>query len=756
MSIDPVSLGIQAALMAAQMALGASRKIEGPRLDDLSVTLADYGTPLNYFKGACRFDGPPIFWKEDLREIKTRSKTKGGKYNDYRYTGSWANAIAAQAIDGVTRIFMDRHLVYDRTGAGPVTPFSIGYTQRTGKTGSGSRDVNINLLDHLRIYLGSETQMPDSRMLQEVEVRKGAGFCPAHRGLAYVLFEEIPLDKFGNRLPQLSVEAVSSSTPIYPIETYATLIPQPSGLWGFTFSKDYSRMIWGLGTAFEIWDVAARARTLRHLRDAQGRGLVVFGMYDDGSFLVIGELFPAVGNQKLYRIGADGFGASEVMEFVGVPQKQEGVRVLKDARGDEHFATIPWSSLTTFFMDGVERSMLATTGVAWKPMGYFNGPGGDIWAVGRITAGGVTTAYFVCLTGAAATLVTVSGLVAQINGLGNVAACFCAETGNFVLAWNYGSGGYLYEIDPATGTVLTAQPHSLAVYNTDKQFANFPPGASSIWLNSSEISLADLSTIRTVTLSNWLAVDADGIIFDPVNQALITAPQFTQQISWRYLDRISGAGVTLRTVVEHVSNLCGIDTSVLDASALTQSVPGYKWTRGSGKDVIEPLLELYAADCRPHGFGVQFINRGAVAGAVILSDSFAMVDADEPLYAFTTPGGSDVPKALTLAFSDIAAEFQTNNIYSKRPLDAVDGRGEITIDMTPLSITPAAARPLTDRLLRQYWIARKGWTHALTAEYIDLEPGDVRTLDLEGSEQRAQQRRTPDRPRDAVARGSLE
>ena len=35
---------------------------------------------------------------------------------------------------------------------------------------------------------------------------RGAGNAPAYRGLAYVVFEALPLAKFGNRLPQLSFE----------------------------------------------------------------------------------------------------------------------------------------------------------------------------------------------------------------------------------------------------------------------------------------------------------------------------------------------------------------------------------------------------------------------------------------------------------------------------------------------------------------------------------------------------------------------
>ncbi len=36
--------------------------------------------------------------------------------------------------------------------------------------------------------------------------REGADNAPAYRGLAYVVFERLPLADFGNRMPQLSFE----------------------------------------------------------------------------------------------------------------------------------------------------------------------------------------------------------------------------------------------------------------------------------------------------------------------------------------------------------------------------------------------------------------------------------------------------------------------------------------------------------------------------------------------------------------------
>nr|WP_321361343.1 glycoside hydrolase/phage tail family protein [uncultured Hyphomonas sp.] len=53
-----------------------------------------------------------------------------------------------------------------------------------------------------RLYRGDEAQLPDP-LIEMIE-----GAAPAYRGTAYIVFEDLPLDDFGNRVPQLSFEIV--------------------------------------------------------------------------------------------------------------------------------------------------------------------------------------------------------------------------------------------------------------------------------------------------------------------------------------------------------------------------------------------------------------------------------------------------------------------------------------------------------------------------------------------------------------------
>lgn len=186
---DPVSLAITVALTAAQMAIAASQHIEGPRLKDLSTTVADYGTPLNYLLGTCWVTGA-CFYAEPIAETVEERKGKGGKQTNYTYAGTFAIAVADQAVGSIRKIKFDGHLVYDATSALETYPLADDYA----------------LASHIRFYLGSAAQNPDPRMLATIVARDGAGSCPAYRGVSYIFFEDIPLEKLGNRLPIVTVE----------------------------------------------------------------------------------------------------------------------------------------------------------------------------------------------------------------------------------------------------------------------------------------------------------------------------------------------------------------------------------------------------------------------------------------------------------------------------------------------------------------------------------------------------------------------
>lgn len=122
--------------------------------------------------------GGQLIWASRFREKRReRSIGKGGpKVADYSYSVSIAVAIAEGPISRLDRVW--------------------------------ANGEDLALSDYnWRLYRGGETQSPDPL----IEAVEGSGEAPAYRGTAYIVFEDLPLDRFGNRLPQLNFEIVRAS-----------------------------------------------------------------------------------------------------------------------------------------------------------------------------------------------------------------------------------------------------------------------------------------------------------------------------------------------------------------------------------------------------------------------------------------------------------------------------------------------------------------------------------------------------------------
>ncbi len=73
----------------------------------------------------------------------------------------------------------------------------------------------------LRIHLGTEEQEPDPLIV----AKEGAENAPAYRGLAYIVFENLPLAAFGNRIPQFTFEVVKPVSGVGEMIRAIDLIP---------------------------------------------------------------------------------------------------------------------------------------------------------------------------------------------------------------------------------------------------------------------------------------------------------------------------------------------------------------------------------------------------------------------------------------------------------------------------------------------------------------------------------------------------
>ncbi len=174
-----------AALLTSAAVGHAARKItQGPRLKDLDGISATEGASIPRLYGRARLGGQ-VIWATRLEEeaVYSATRPKGGK-------GGFSRG--KTAIDVSYRYFAN---VAIGLCEGP-----IAFVRRVWADG---KPIDLTELT-MRVHRGEDGQDPDPLIL----AKQGAGGAPAYRGLAYVFFERLPLEAFGNRLPQFTFEVV--------------------------------------------------------------------------------------------------------------------------------------------------------------------------------------------------------------------------------------------------------------------------------------------------------------------------------------------------------------------------------------------------------------------------------------------------------------------------------------------------------------------------------------------------------------------
>lgn len=158
------------------MSLQPGQRYEGQRMDTTRITSSTEGVVIPRVFGSARIGGN-VIWATDFREVVTETE-QGGKgggpsvtTTEYSYYASFAIAICEGPIRGIGRIWADGELL-------------------------DTSDITY------RVYLGTEGQGQDPTIVAAM----GAASTPAYRGTAYIVFEDLLLTDFGNRIPQLTFE----------------------------------------------------------------------------------------------------------------------------------------------------------------------------------------------------------------------------------------------------------------------------------------------------------------------------------------------------------------------------------------------------------------------------------------------------------------------------------------------------------------------------------------------------------------------
>ncbi|MBP1180449.1 glycoside hydrolase/phage tail family protein [Methylobacterium sp. PvR107] len=160
-----------------------TRFVEGPRLADVAGLTSTEGDPIPRIYGRARIGGTLIWATRPLEVANTTvaraavpAKSLGGQKTvttRYAYFANLAVGLCEGEIACVRRIWADGREI-----------------DQAGLT--------------LRVHTGGPDQAPDPLIV----AKEGPENAPAYRGLAYVVFEALPLADFGNRVPQFAFEVI--------------------------------------------------------------------------------------------------------------------------------------------------------------------------------------------------------------------------------------------------------------------------------------------------------------------------------------------------------------------------------------------------------------------------------------------------------------------------------------------------------------------------------------------------------------------
>ncbi|PCJ76659.1 MAG: host specificity protein [Rhodobacteraceae bacterium] len=169
-------------LLDGRLMGGGSAPVARGQVENFRVLGAREGAKISRVFGAMRVSGQ-IIWSTKFQEnVDSSGGGKGSSspvVNEYSYSISLAIALCE------------------------------GEITRIGTVWADGKEISLDGVDY-RLYRGDQMQMPDAAIVAV----EGDGMAPSYRGTAYIVFENLDLTRFGNRIPQFNFEVVRKPEPL--------------------------------------------------------------------------------------------------------------------------------------------------------------------------------------------------------------------------------------------------------------------------------------------------------------------------------------------------------------------------------------------------------------------------------------------------------------------------------------------------------------------------------------------------------------
>jgi hypothetical protein len=752
---------------------GGGADVEGPRLGDLTVGASTYGNVIPVAFATQRVTGT-IIWAPPIEERKDSRKIGGGlfgggqKVTEYRYFASFAVAFAEGPAAGLVRLWAGEKLIADFQ----VPDFSEDLTDGP----ASMRYFAHNGQYKFRFYRGTSDQKPDPLIRRQVEAELGAAHVtPGFRDIVYIVFEDLPLAEFGNRVPPITAEIAWDNDVELPSLALTRISQANGGLFPTgNITPDFGAIDWQRGYfyAYRLGNIAEggtpgwrRFRLLDGQEDLQAlqTDVVSGGLAAQIECIdAEGYIYARSTINTILKVSPDTF--REIARHTGTLTSHimfarthaytmagrtgflltRGGLLATDAIG-----LLRTSDMAYVYQEDLGPTITQIWGLVGgrEELGYC-----EAWAVANVS-GGASVAVINVLIEAFAERVldTTVGVSRRID---TIAASAIASSGTTVHttsqpAYDIDADAvvFLVRLNSSTGPVYLVK-HSLT--------------SGLVWsLKTPDDSIAFPHLCRfTRGVIGWHYEDGAGptdgriVKFDTVHGELIysetgwqgsgASRQFWNELSGTILsaghariffpDRMSDNAVSLSSVVSSLCSRVGLAADELDVTELTDNVRGFGIARQvSVRGALELLAAAYNFDCAETDYKLRFKKRGRASTRTISEAELVPVNSENEIFLETRAQDVDLPLRFTVRYNDAGRDGDIATQTAKRiaaPTATMQSANEATLDL-PLTLTPTQAKEVALRQCFGPWAERTGHQWKLNWTHLDLDPGDVVTIALD-------------------------
>lgn len=735
-------VGAQIGWMAGVVAGGvlfpprdSNQTVEGPRLEDRSVQISTYGIALARIYGTIRVSGN-VIWATELKETRhettTTSGGKGGGGGQtttqitYTYSSSFAVSLCETQITGIRRIWADGKLIYDVSDTN-----TNGATQKFDAASFAQ-------------YFGTETQMPDPTIVAHL----GANV-PAYRGQAYVVFTDLQLADYGNRIPNLSFEITNGTNSFQsrvvidelPVSFYHEDMicdPNTGRIWAFGGDPDY----------------IINTRTIMYCIDPFSNSVVATTTIPHSDGKSFNGVCHMSSKNQIWAWVTGGSGDDELWKF----DSGSGVFVEKKVIAG-------WARFLGY---GLYENK--ATGNALAYCGSWDTPGGyDWWKSVEVDADGAVTQSFSTdedRRDGVVVMVPEFGKMLMFTSHGYMQ---CRAMSDYSLLWEVNNGwskfpypetwtvdtirgrifvlgdttedydGFVYDLN--SGALLTANidlqsmftgtfPYTVH-YNqfTDRYYVgSYFIGDDNRWhivvLNAADYTQVDDMAYDGEVASTVKRFFENSVFFDRLYFMGGDDPGFLGYVPMR--QSITASSYPLADVIKAESALVGIPESMINVDLIDEEVLGYAISRTVPvRTVIEQLMLVYRFDAVDSGGVMKFVPRKYTLSTTLDSDYLAAhemgTEAPE-LLPITRRDETELPMIVITKYLDRDRDYEVSAQAAARMTGF--SLNERTQDL-PMVLTAAQAKAVAEVGLYSAWATRTTAEIKTTIKYQKIEPTDV-------------------------------